>query len=424
MVQEREIQYMPRLADAELESGLSALGAIAIEGPRACGKTSTARQQAVDEIRLDVDSEVRQLAGLDPRLLFIDRGTPLLIDEWQLEPRIWDVVRREIDDRSRPGQFILTGSAMPNPSEIKHRGTGRIGTMMMRPMSLFEQGFSSGGVSLSDLFDSKAPFVGGRSNLSIPDYAERVVIGGWPSQVGATVENSQRFIAGYLETLIEHDISEASATKRDPNRVRRFLMAYAQFTSHTARLTSITERAGGLDQETSLSRPTATEYLDALRRMWIVDDIPAWNLKLRSKSRLMTSEKRRLVDPSLDASLSQANPKRLLRDLETFGFLFESMVTRDVIVYAQANDASVFHYREHDGNLEIDLIVERRDGSWIGIEVKLGSNATEQAAASLIKLSRTRAVRPASALLVVTGTEIAYRRDDGVIVVPLGLLGP
>lgn len=419
--------YKPRLVDGALRDGLSAMGGCAIEGPRACGKTATARQMAADEILLDVDREARALAQVDPRLLLNSRKrTPLLIDEWQLEPELWNAVRREIDDRGKKGQFILTGSASLPRHDARHAGSGRIAQITMRPMTLFEQGWSPGALSLAALLAGTQVLESEHSELALLDYVNRIVVGGWPGLLDATVDEARHFLESYLSTLVHHDISEVSEARRDPRKVRRFLLAYAQLSAHPAPLSTIIARAADTDDEDlSLGRLAAAAYADALRRMWIIDDVEAWNVTLRSKARLGKTEKRHLVDPSLAASLMGCGPKRLLADLSTLGFLFESLVTRDVRVYANANRASVYHYREHEGQLEVDLIVERiEDGSWIGIEVKLGSQQIDEAAASLLKVSATRLGKPASALLVVTATDYAYRRQDGVYVVPLGLLGP
>lgn len=419
--------YEPRLVDQVLRNGLTAVGGCAIEGPRACGKTATARQMAADEILLDVDREARALAQLEPRLLLSSRTkSPLLIDEWQLEPELWNAVRREIDDRGKRGQFILTGSASLPRDDARHTGSGRIAQITMRPMTLFEQGWSSGALSIGALLTGTQVLESAHSELALLDYVHRIVIGGWPGLLEANVDDARHFLESYLSTLVHHDVSQVSAARRDPRKVRRFLLAYAQLSAHAVPLSTVIARAADTDDEdSSPGRLAVAAYADALRRMWIIDDVEAWNVTLRSKARLGKTEKRHLVDPSLAASLMGCGPTRLLADLNTLGFLFESLVTRDVRVYATANQASVFHYREHEGQLEIDLIVERmEDGSWIGIEVKLGARQIDEAAASLLKVSGTRLGMPASALLVVTATDYAYRRPDGVYVVPLGTLGP
>jgi predicted AAA+ superfamily ATPase len=329
-----------------------------------------------------------------------------------------------VDDRHLPGQFVLTGSAMPTDDIPRHSGAGRFSIIRMRPMTLFEQGHSNGAVSLGALLASE-DLAASQCGLDQRAYAERIVIGGWPGLIARSAREADVFIRGYLDAIVEHDVQAASGTRRDPDKVRRFLRAYAQLTAHPVSLSKLVERAG--EQATNgdtLTRFAAEPYLEALRRLMVVDEVEAWNAALRSRARLMSTPKRHLVDPSLAATLMDCDPERLLGDLNTLGFLFESLATRDVRVYAQANDASVFYYRERGGELEVDLVVERRDGAWLGIEVKLGGSLIDRAAAALLHLSETRAAAPAAALVVLTATEYAYRRDDGVLVVPLGLLGP
>lgn len=416
-------RYRARIADRLLEEALAVLGAVVIEGARACGKTETARQHAASEVLLDIDTDARAAASIDPRLL-LEGATPRLFDEWQREPQLWDAVRRAVDDRRLAGQFVLTGSATPADNVLRHSGAGRFAVIRMRPMSLFEQGHSTGAVSLGSLLAGEDP-AAGRSKLDLRAYVERTVIGGWPGLLERSIDEAGAFLRGYLDAIVEHDIAATSGTRRDPEKVRRFLRAYAQLTAHPVPISRLVERASkeaaGSD---GLTRFAAEPYLEALRRLMVVDEVEAWNTTLRSRARLMSTPKRHLVDPSLAATLMDCAPERLLGDLNTFGYLFESLVARDVRVYAQANNASVFHYRERGGELEVDLIVERRDGAWVGIEVKLGGNFVDQAAASLLQLSQTRVTVPATALVVVTATEYAYVRKDGVLVVPLGLLGP
>ena len=415
--------YRARIADRLLDQALDVLGAVVIEGPRACGKTETARQHTASEVLLDLDAEARAAAAIDPRLVLEGR-TPRLLDEWQREPRLWDAVRRAVDDRRLPGQFVLTGSAMPTDDVPRHSGAGRFSVLRMRPMTLFEQGHSTGAVSLGELLAGETPSAS-RCALELRAYADRTVIGGWPGLLGRPVREAGVFLRGYLDGVVKHDVALASGTRRDPEKVRRFLRAYAQLTAHPVSVAKLIARASGeATSSDSLTRFAAEPYLEALRRLMIVDEVEAWNVALRSRARLMSTPKRHLVDPSLAATLMDCAPERLLGDLNTFGYLFESLATRDVRVYAQANDASVFYYRERGGELEVDLVVERRDGAWVGIEVKLGGNLVDQAAAALRQLSETRVTAPAACLVVLTATEYAYRREDGVLVLPLGLLGP
>lgn len=418
----RNSTYLPRVIDASVSAALQALGAVVIEGPKACGKTETARQHANSEVLLDVDPDAQRAAAIDPGLL-LSGTVPRLIDEWQREPRIWDAVRREVDKRKLPGQFILTGSATPQDQVLRHSGAGRMTVVALRPMALFEQGYSSGLISLAALLDGQAPPTG-TSTMDVAAYAERIVVGGWPGLIGRPVGDATRFLDGYIDTIVDHDIDVVSGARRSPRLVRRFLQAYAQMTAHPARLSTIVGRARGIGDNDGPSRWTAEPYFEALARLMIVDDLEPWNPELRSRTRLMTTPKRHLVDPSLAAALMGCDPTRLLCDLNTMGYLFESLAARDVRVYAAAAGASVYHYRERAGALEADLVVERRDGAWVGFEVKLGATLIDDAADALLRLASARATRPPAALVILTATEYAYQRPDGVGVVPLGLLGP
>jgi uncharacterized protein len=419
-------EYVSRIADGLLADRLRRPGAVVIEGPKACGKTATARQRAKSEVLLDVDQDAARAAAVDPRLV-LDGPVPRLLDEWQRVPRVWDAVRRAVDDRSAPGQFILTGSATPNDDVRRHSGAGRISVMRMRPMTLFEQGFSTGEISLAALMRGESP-ASARSELALPAYADRVVTGGWPQLLGDNITSARKFIRDYLDTIVEYDVAEVSEGRRDPQLVRRFLQAYAQLTAHPARMSTLIERArgdfGDVEGEPGPTRWSADPYLRALRRLMIVDEVEPWSPSLRSRSRLISVPKRHLVDPSLAAGLLGCSPGRLLADLNTFGYLFESLAARDIRIYAEADDARVFHYRERSGDLETDLIVEHADGRWAGFEVKLGGDLIDEAAAALTRMASTRIAIEPTALAVVTGTEYGYRRPDGVWVLPLGCLGP
>ena len=417
-------RYVARIADTQLADRLTALGAVVIEGPKACGKTATARQLAASEVLLDVDVDAARAASIDPGLILAG-PVPRLLDEWQREPRLWDAVRRAVDDRSRPGQFILTGSATPSDEVPRHSGAGRISVMRMRPMTLFEQGYSHGELSLSALLSGQAQ-APARCDLDLPGYIDRIVVGGWPQLLGATPAAASRFVTDYLDIIVARDIDLVSGARRDPRLVRRFLHAYAQLSSQPARLSTIVERAReDVDEgEAGPTRWSAEPYLRALRRLMIIDEVDAWSPALRSRSRLISVPKRHLVDPSLAAGLLDCSPARLLGDLNTLGFLFEALATRDLRIYAEAGGGHLFHYRERSGDLEVDLVVEHTDGSWAGFEVKLGGAQIEQAAAALTRLAQTRVTRPPSVLAVITGTEFGYLRPDGVWVIPLGCLGP
>ncbi|MDX1384435.1 MAG: DUF4143 domain-containing protein [Thermoanaerobaculia bacterium] len=414
--------YLPRVVDHELVQRLSAAGAVVIEGPKACGKTSTARQIAASEVLLDVDANARRAMAVDPALV-LDGPVPRLIDEWQTEPAIWNHIRRAVDDRGRPGQFILTGSAMPADDVTRHTGAGRLTRLRMRPLSLFESGHSSGSIRVADLLDGKSPSSPDRE-LAIADIAELVCVGGWPGQVGLPLEQKLRAVRDYLEEIRRVDVSRVDRTRRDPENVGRLLRSLARNTATYAAGTALAADAGGAGGP--LDADTVRAYVDALSRLMIVEDQPAWAPHLRSRSILRRSPKRHFVDPSLAVAALRASPAKLLADLELFGFLFESMVVRDLRVYAQAADSTVLQYRDNTG-LEVDAILEAGDGRWAAFEVKLGAGQVDEAAANLRKFSERvdTASRGEPAMLgVIVATGYGYTRDDGVAVIPVAALGP
>ncbi len=393
-----------------------------VEGPKACGKTATARQIAASEVLLDVDANARQAIAVDPGLV-LDGPAPRLLDEWQIEPAIWNHVRRAVDDRPDPGQFILTGSAVPPDDITRHTGAGRIGRLRMRPMSLFEAGRGSGRISLGELLEGRleaCPDPG----LTVADLAEEVARGGWPGLRRRGVPDALRAVRDYVAEIARVDVSRVDGTHRDPGRVARLLASLARNVSTHAAATTLAKDTGGA--EGPLKDDTVRDYLGALERLMVVEDQPAWAPHLRSAHRLRTAPKRHFVDPSLAVAALRATPDRLLGDLNLLGFLFESLVVRDLRVYAQAADALVFQYRD-SGDLEVDAIVEASDGRWMAFEVKLGHGQIDAAAASLLRFAARvdTAMCGASALLgVIVATGYGYRRKDGVAVIPVGALGP
>lgn len=418
------MRYLHRIADEELEQRLGAMGAVVVEGPKACGKTATARQHAASEVLLDVDSTARTALGFNPKLV-LDGPTPRLLDEWQVAPEIWNHVRRAIDDRQAPGQFILTGSAVPADDTVRHTGAGRLTRLRMRPMSLYEWGASTGKISLRTLLEG-APQEGAQSELDADDLFELVAIGGWPGHLSRTTPNALVANRDYIEEVRRVDISRVDGVSRDPERVARFLRSYARNVATHASMSTIAADTAGV--EGPLKDHTGLEYASALTRLMIIDDLPAWAPHLRSKSILRSAPKRHLIDPSLAVAALGASPRHLREDLELFGFLFESLVVRDFRVYAQAADADVFQYRDNTG-LEIDVIVATRAGPWAAFEVKLGGEARiEEAVANLLKfrnrVDTRRCGEPAALAVVVGAGSYAYRREDGVWVLPIGVCGP
>jgi hypothetical protein len=413
--------YRDRVVDRELAVRLKATGAVVIEGPKACGKTVTARRIAASEVLLDVDDAARRAIAVDPGLV-LDGAPPRLIDEWQLEPAIWNHIRRAVDERAQPGQFILTGSAVPVDDITRHTGAGRITRLRMRPMTLFETGHSNGAISLARLLEGE-PARSPDPGLTVADLAERVAIGGWPALLGQSSEASLRAVRDYLDEVRRLDIGRI-AGRRDPNRVARLLRALARNVGTHASIPILAADTGGADG--ALDHETIREYLDALDRLMIVEDLPAWAPHLRSKSVLRSAAKRFFVDPSLAVAALRGTPARLLRDLNALGFLFESLVVRDLRVYAQASDAQVMQYRDNTG-LEVDAIVETVAGRWAAFEVKLGPGLVDEGAATLLRFAdrvdTSRSGLP-SVLGVIVGSGYGYVRGDGVAVIPIGALCP
>jgi len=408
--------------DRELGARLSAVGAVVIEGPRACGKTATARQVAASEVLLDVDAQARQAIAIDPALV-LEGATPRLIDEWQIEPTIWNHVRRAIDDRSDPGQFVLTGSAVPADDITRHTGAGRITRLRMRPMSLFETGHSAGSISLAELLEGRVS-PSSDPGLTVAGIAEALALGGWPGLRGRGMPDGLLAVRDYLDEIARVDIGRMDGTHRDPNRVARLFASLARNVATHAAATTLARDTGGADGP--LKDDTVREYLGALERLMVIEDQPAWAPHLRSSYRLRTAPKRHFVDPSLAVAALRATPDRLLDDLNLLGFLFESLVVRDLRVYAQAADGRVLQYRDN-GGLEVDAIVETGDGRWMAFEVKLGQGQIDDAAASLMRFAKridtARCGSPAL-LGVIVATGYGYRREDGVAVIPIGALGP
>ncbi len=414
--------YLPRIVDGELADRLTATGAVVIEGPKACGKTATARQIAASEALLDTDANARQAVAVDPALV-LDGPTPRLIDEWQLEPTIWNHVRRAIDDRQEPGQFILAGSAVPPDDITRHTGAGRITRLRMRPMTTFEMGASSGEISLAKLLASELSR-GADPGVTVAELAREIAVGGWPGFRGLAVDQALRAVRDYLEEIRRVDVNRVEGTRRDPGKVGQLLRSFARNIGTYASAATLARDTGGVDG--SVKDDTVRAYLDALERLMIVEDQPAWAPHLRSRYALRSAAKRHFVDPSLAVAALRATPERLLADMRLFGFLFESLVVRDLRVYAQATDARVLQYRDSHG-LEVDAIVEVADGRWAAFEVKLGAGQIDQAVANLERFAKqidTDKCGSPTALGVIVGTGYGYVRKDGIMVIPIGALGP
>jgi hypothetical protein len=414
---------MLRICDSNLQTVLRSAGAVLIEGAKWCGKTSTALNASRSALYMqDPDKTASYMAMADTKPSLLLKGeTPRLIDEWQMAPVLWDSVRFEVDQRGEVGQFILTGSAVPADNVTAHTGTGRIARLLMRPMSLFESLESNGIVSLGALFDGETA-VDGVSDLTIEEIAYALCRGGWPASVKLKGAAALRMAVDYVEAIINHDVSRVDNVEKNPERVRLLLRSLARNVATTATYETIRNDMEATDL--TISDKTISTYLNALRRIFLIEDLPAWAPSLRSKSAIRTSPKRHFVDPSIAAAVLRTNPEGILTDFRYFGFLFEALCARDIRVYAQSNDGDVFHFRDKNG-LEADLIVRLRDGRWGAIEVKLGNKQIDLAAENLLTLNnridKDKMGEP-SFLMVITGGQYAYRRNDGVLVVPVGCL--
>lgn len=412
--------YKKRIVDAELKRRLASTGAVVVEGPKACGKTATARQVAASEVLLDIDAEARQAAAIDPALI-LDGKVPRLFDEWQVEPSIWNYIRRAVDQRGRPGQFILTGSAVPADDITRHTGAARMTRLRMRTMSLFETGHASGVVSVGDLMHGhveNSPETG----LTVSTLSERIAVGGWPGFLNLDPNQSLQALRDYLAEITQMDIARVDERARDPIRVGHLLRSLARNVATYASASTLAADVPG----SAMKDETAQAYLRALERLMIVENQPAWAPHLRSKSRVRGTAKRHFVDPSLAVAALRTTPDRLLKDLNLLGFLFESLVIRDLRIYAQAADAEVLQYRDNTG-LEVDAIIEAADGRWAAFEIKLGSGMIEEGAANLRRFVNrldTKKCGDPSMLGVLVATGYGYMRKDGIAVIPVGALGP
>lgn len=415
--------YLSRVASSNVESALRRRGAVLIEGARGCGKTWLARHFARSEARLD-DESTLLLASSDPAEVLAG-PTPRLLDEWQNAPQLWNRVRRECDDRAARGQFILTGSTTPQDDTTRHTGTGRISRVLLRPMSLFETAQSNGSVPLRRLLEGEAISSQPNEVVGLRQIASAICSGGWPQNLDQSEDDALQSARDYVHELIRVDIRTAGGVRHDPGMLQQLMLTLAR---NTATETKITKLATEMRTGDPPSRSTVAAYLETLRRIFIVEDQPAWSVSLRSKATLRREAKRHFVDPSLAAAVLRASPQRLLADHTSFGALFESLAVRDLRIYGEADGCGLFHYRDNTG-LEADAILERTDGSWAAVEVKLNTNpkVIDTAAKTLLRLKDKVADRRAEdlvAMLILTPTGPAYRRADGVQVVPLPLLAP
>ena len=416
--------YMPRIADKKMALALQSSGAVLIVGPKWCGKTETAKQFAKSALYMqhpDLAETHLKMASLKPSEL-LEGETPRLIDEWQDAPVLWNAIRFTVDRRKERGQFILTGSVVPATAKNMHSGAGRISRLEMQTMSLFESNESTGEVSLAALFRGETGMVG-TSKLTIDDISYVMLRGGWPETVKEKrTDVAMQTVLDYINALLNDDMSRVDGKKRNPARVRSLLRSIARHIS--APVNNATILADLTATDSTLSDKTIAEYANALKKLYVIDDLPVWGVSMRTKTAIRTTPKRHLADPSIAGVLLGANKEKLFRDFNTFGLLFESMAIRDLRVYADSLNGRVYYYRDKQDN-EIDAVIELSDGRWGAVEIKMGGNEEESAARNLLKFKKnvdSERMGEPSFLAILTATQIAYQRDDSVWVIPLGCL--
>lgn len=421
-------RYLPRIADKLLEDRLNAKGAVLIEGPKWCGKTTTAKQMAKSGISMDkpdMAKQYQQMAELSPSTL-LDGDTPRLIDEWQLAPNLWNAVRYEVDNRDEFGQFILTGSAVPNEfDETMHTGTGRISRLLMRPMSLYESKESTGEVSLKDLFEGKD--ITSADETSLEEIAFLICRGGWPKSVELDERPALFQAIDYFDAVVSTDISRVDSVKRDKEKAKRLLRSYARHVGTQSPLETIRQDILA-NQTDTFDQVTLYSYLDALRKIFVLEDSPAWNPNLRSKASIRTTDTRYFQDPSIATAALGVGPRDLLDDLNTMGFLFENLCIRDLRIYTDYLDGTVYHYRDKHG-LECDAVIHLRNGAYGLIEIKLGGDKPIDQGAETLKdmasqIDTESMAKPSFMAVLCARVPFAYKRSDGVYVIPITKLMP
>lgn len=420
-------QYRPRMIDQLIKEKLETFGAVCIEGPKWCGKTWSGLNHAESAVFIgdpQNNFQNRAMAQLDPNLVLKGK-TPRLIDEWQEVPPIWDAVRYQVDQSTDKGQYILTGSATPKTKGILHSGTGRIDRIKMRPMSLFESGDSNGAISIRDLFDGRFESMK-TEEITLEKLVYLTTRGGWPGSLDATPKQAADIPKSYLKSVIEDDLERLDGIKRDVRKVNALLKSLARNVSTLASNETLRNDIKEFDKEV-IDSDTIASYLDILSRLFLIENQPAFNRNYRSSTRVAKMPKRHFIDPSLAIAALQISPKMLMHDLNLFGLLFESLVIRDLRIYVEAHLGQVFHYRHHDTGKKIDAVIELADGRWGALEIKLGQNQIDDAAKNLLaikdSMSDPKGVNGPHVLCVVCGlTNYAYRREDGVYVIPITAL--
>lgn len=416
-------KYLPRIADKLLEDRLNAKGAVLIEGPKWCGKATTAKQMANSFISMDkpdMANQYKKMAELSPSTL-LEGDTPRLIDEWQIAPNLWNAVRYEVDNRDEFGQFILTGSAVPHEfDDSMHTGTGRISRMVMRPMSLYESRESSGEVSLTELF--KGNNISSTNNANLEEISFLICRGGWPKSIGLDEKPALFQAIDYFDAVVSTDISRVDSVKRDKEKAKRLLRSYARHVGTQSPLETLRQDILS-NQEDTFNQVTLYSYIDALKKIFVIEDSPAWNPNLRSKTSIRTTETRYFSDPSIATAALGIGPKDLIADLETMGFLFENLCIRDLRIYTDYLDGTVYHYRDKSG-LECDAVIHLRNGNYGLIEIKLGGDKLIEDGAKTLKeleskIDTDNMAKPSFMAVLCAVAPFAYKREDGVYVIPI-----
>lgn len=420
--------YLPRITDKLLDERLKAKGAILIEGPKWCGKTTSAKEFAKSFIAMDEPDKTKQykqMAELNPSVL-LEGETPRLVDEWQLAPNLWNAVRYEVDKRDDFGQFILTGSAVPAEFDASmHSGTGRISRLYMRTMSLYESKDSDGAISLSDLFDDKE--ISCANHKTLDDIAFLICRGGWPISIKLDGKASLFQAIDYFDSVVKNDISRVDSVKRDVEKAKSLLRSYARHVGSQAPLETIRKDMLA-NQADTFDQVTLYSYIDALKKIFVIEDAPAWNPNIRSKTAIRSTDTRYFIDPSIATAALGIGPKDLTQDLNTMGLLFENLAVRDLRIYSELLDGSVYHYRDKSG-LECDAVIHLRNGSYGLVEIKLGGDKLIEEGAQTLKtlsdLIDTNSMKKPSFMMVLCAqAPFAYKRNDGVYVVPITSLRP
>ena len=417
------MKYLPRIVDKEIDELMEIMGAILIEGCKWCGKSTTGLYHAKSVIEFqnpDRKQEYDNIRNTKPSL-FLNGEKPRMFDEWQMYPVVWDSVRTDVDHTGLKGQYILTGSAKPSEGETMHTGTGRISRVLMRPMSLFESSESTGEVSFSDILAGKD--ISGVSKLSLEDIASIIVRGGWPASISIKSDAKYRIAKEYVKSLIHEEVRSVDGVERNTEKMQNVLRSLARnISTQVSNSTIEADIRNSFDDD--ISRPTLTDYLNTLEKLFVIEDVKATNLNLRSKYALRTKPKKFFVDPSIATAILDLKPMDLINDLNTFGFMFESLCIRDLKIYTESLGGDVTFYRDERG-FEVDAILRMPSGKWGAIEIKLGAGYIDEAANNLLKFKEHVDIKKCgepSFLLVLTGTNYSYKRDDGVYVVSIGTL--